>query len=125
MSLAIQLPPREDQVEFNLRVWERVRADPALARIEGRFETDRHGHLVTTPPPGNQHGGRQFEIGFLLRGLLGGNVRTECPLSTSDGVKGIDVVWFCREDGTMEFHGPGGPLPCSTLCPDFPAAIDP
>lgn len=176
MSLAIQLPPREDQVEFNLRVWERVLADPALAKLDGHIETDRHGHIIMTPPPGYQHGGRQFEIGFRLRSLLGGNVRTECPLSTSDGVKGIDVVWisdlrettavcgqllveapeicvevfspsnslpemeekralyfdagasevwFCREDGTMEFHGPGGPLTTSSLCPDFPAVIDP
>jgi Uma2 family endonuclease len=176
MSLAIQLPPREDQVEFNLSVWERVLADPALAKLDGHIETDRHGHIIMTPLPGYQHGGRQFEIGFRLRSLLGGNVRTECPLSTSDGVKGIDVVWisdlrettavcgqllveapeicvevfspsnslpemeekrslyfdagasevwFCREDGAMEFHGPGGPLTSSSLCPEFPSVIDP
>lgn len=94
MSLAIQLPLRKDQTEFNLRVWERLRADPELAKITGRFETDRHGHIIMTPPPGYQHGGRQFEIGFQLRSRLGGNVRTECPLSTSDGVKAVDVVWL-------------------------------
>lgn len=37
MSLAIQLPPREDQQEFNLRVWERLLADPDLAKM--RFLT--------------------------------------------------------------------------------------
>lgn len=94
MSLAIQLPPRDDQQEFNLRVWERLLADPELARIPGSFETDRHGHIIMTPPPGYYHGGRQFEIGYLLRKLLGGNVRTECPLSTSDGIKAVDVVWL-------------------------------
>jgi Uma2 family endonuclease len=94
VSLAIQLPPRDDQQEFNLRVWHRLLADTDLAKIEGRFETDRHGHLLMTPPPGYQHGGRQFEIGYLLRKLLGGNVRTECPLSTSDGVKAVDVAWL-------------------------------
>jgi Uma2 family endonuclease len=176
MSLAIQLPPREDQMEFNLRVWERVLADPALAKLEGRIETDRHGQIIMTPPPGSFHSSRQSRILLLLDRLLGGRALAECPLTTSDGVKGIDVawfsdhryaasfdprcflespeicvevlsrsntraemeekralyfdagaseVWFCREDGTMEFHGPGGPLPASILCPDFPAVIDP
>ncbi|MCW1887109.1 Uma2 family endonuclease [Luteolibacter flavescens] len=94
MSLAIQLPLRGDQTEFNLRVWERLLADPELAKITGRFETDRHGHILMSPPPGYHHGSRQFEIGYQLRTRLGGNVRTECPLSTSDGVKAVDVVWL-------------------------------
>ncbi len=104
MSLAIQLPPRDDQQEFNLRAWERLLADADLAKIPGSFETDRHGHIIMTPPPGYQHGGRQFEIGYLLRKILGGNVRTECPLSTSDGVKAVDVVWLSdfRESSALK-----------------------
>ena len=94
MSLAIHLPPREDQQGFNLRVWQRMLEDPQLAKIEGRLETDRHGHVLMSPPPGYHHASRQFEIGYQLRKLLGGNVRTECPLSTSDGVKAIDVAWL-------------------------------
>jgi Uma2 family endonuclease len=94
MSLALHLPPRTDQKEFNLRVWETLLADPVLAKMDGRFETDRHGHIIMTPPPGYHHGGRQFEVGYILRKMLGGNVRTECPLSTSDGVKAVDVVWL-------------------------------
>lgn len=120
MSLAIQLPPRGDQKEFNLRVWERLIADPELAKIPGRFETNRHGQIVMTPPAGYHHGGRQFEIGYILRKILGGNVRTECPLSTSDGVETVDVVWFCEEDGAMRFHAPAGPLEKSRFCPDVP-----
>lgn len=105
MSLAIQLPPREDQQGFNLRVWEEILADPSLAKIPNRIETDRHGHIIMTPPPGYQHGGRQFEIGYLLRKLLGGNVRTECPLSTSDGVKAVDVVWLSDLRESSALHG--------------------
>ena len=112
MSLAIQLPPREDQQEFNLRVWMRILDDPDLAKIEGRFETDRHGHILMSPPPGYQHASRQFEIGWQLRKRLGGKVRTECPLSTSDGVKAIDVAWLSdlRESaalsGQLLVHAP-------------------
>jgi Uma2 family endonuclease len=94
MSIAIQLPPRDDQREFNLLAWKKMLADGELAKIEGRLETDRHGHILMSPPPGYQHASRQFEIGYQLRKQLGGNVRTECPLSTSDGIKAIDVAWL-------------------------------
>ena len=94
MSLAIQLPPHEDQVDFNLRIWEQLLADPALAKVEGRIETDRHGHLIMSPPPGSFHSSRQSRIHILLDRLMGGRALTECPLSTSDGVKSADVVWF-------------------------------
>ncbi len=43
MSLAIQLPRREDQTAFKRAAWERITADPALAGIEVRLESDRHG----------------------------------------------------------------------------------
>jgi len=94
MSLAIQLPAREDQMEFNLRIWEQLLADPELAKVEGRIETDRHGHIIMIPPPGPPHGSRQADISYHLRVLLGGRVVTECPISTSDGVKAADVAWF-------------------------------
>lgn len=94
MSLAIQLPAREDQMEFNLRIWEQVLADPELAKVTGRIETDRHGHIIMIPPAGPPHGSRQADIAFQLRIQLGGRVVTECPISTSDGVKAADLGWF-------------------------------
>lgn len=94
MGLAIQLPLRPDQQEFNLRVWERLLADRELARIEGRIETDRHGQIIMSPPPGPIHGTRQAEIAYLLRSRMGGRLVTECSISTSDGVKAADVGWF-------------------------------
>jgi len=93
MSLAIQLPPREDQQTFNLDAWQRVLADPELAKIEARIETDRHGHVLMSPPPTRQHGSRQFAIARLLHKLLGDHVQTESPVSTSDGVRSADVSW--------------------------------
>ena len=94
MPLMLRVPPRESQDAFNLRRWEKVLADRQLAGMAQRIETDRHGHIVMTPPPGPIHGSRQFQIAKALDSLLAGKVITECPLSTSDGVKAVDVGWF-------------------------------
>ena len=51
-----------------------------------------------SPPPAPAHGDQQSEIVYLLKTLLPqGRVVTECPLSTSDGVKAIDVAWLVPE----------------------------
>jgi Uma2 family endonuclease len=47
-----------------------------------------------TPPPSPRHGALQSEIAYHLRSAQSaGRVITECPLSTSDGVKAADVAW--------------------------------
>jgi Uma2 family endonuclease len=79
---------------LNLRRWAELVADRQLARFEGRIETDRHGHIILSPPPAPSHGSFQSEIAYLLRTLMrGGRVLTECPISTADGVKAADVAW--------------------------------
>ena len=51
-----------------------------------------------SPPPAPAHGDQQSEIVYLLKTLLPhGRVVTECPLSTSDGVKAVDVAWLAPE----------------------------
>ena len=98
MPLTIQLHPSERQTAFNLKRWRELLEDPDLARLPHRIETDRHGHILMSLPPAPAHGNQQNEIGFLLRTLLPqGQVVTECPLSTSDGVKAIDVAWLAPE----------------------------
>jgi Uma2 family endonuclease len=93
-TLHIELPSHAAQVEPNLRRWAEVIADPELAKLEGRIETDRHGHVLMTPPPAPKHGALQSEIAFHLRSLsTDGRVMTECPVSTADGVKSADVAW--------------------------------
>lgn len=37
---------------------------------------------------------------------------------------GAGEVWFCGEDGVMQFHGPNAQLERSLLCPDFPARVE-
>jgi Uma2 family endonuclease len=93
-TLNIELPPHAEQVDCNLRRWAELVADPELARFEGRIETDRHGHVLMSPPPRPNHGALQSEIAYHLRFLSReGRVITECPVSTADGVKAADVAW--------------------------------
>src|SRR3989442_2158687 len=93
-TLTLELPPHKTQTAFNLRRWAELLADPELAKVEGRIETDRHGHIIMSPPPAPSHGSYQSEIGYLLRTLMpNGRVLSECPVSTADGVKTADVAW--------------------------------
>jgi len=95
VALTIQLQPSAQQSAFNLKRWAELVADPELARLPHRIETDRHGHILMSPLPAPRHGNFQSEIAHILRSLLAsGRVITECPLSTSDGVKALDVAWL-------------------------------
>ena len=103
-TLSIALPAQKAQTAFNLRRWEEIRADPRWTCVEGRIETDRHGRVLMSPPPAPQHGSYQSEIAYLLRSLLEeGRVLTECPISTSDGVRAADVAWASA--GSMRLLG--------------------
>ena len=93
MPLTIQ--PSAQQTAFNLKRWAELLADPELTRLAHRIETDRRGHIVMSPPPTPKHGNFQSEIAHILRSLLTtGRVITECPVSTSEGVKAVDVAWL-------------------------------
>src|SRR5438552_15710873 len=93
-TLTLDLLPHKTQTPLNLRRWAELLADGELAKIEGRIETDRYGHIVMFPVAAPSHGSFQAEIGHLLWSLLReGRVLTECPISTADGVKAADVAW--------------------------------
>jgi len=93
-TLTIKLPSQKEQTDFNLRRWDQLLADPEMAKIEGRVETDRYGYVIMSPPPAARHGSYQSEISYLLRSLMKtGRVFTECPISTADGVRAADVAW--------------------------------
>lgn len=93
-DMAIELPSRANQTEFNLERWGQILADSFLASLEQRIETDRHGHVIMTPPPGSRHSDLRSELAFKLRELLrDGTTRVEVPISTADGVRAADVAW--------------------------------
>jgi Uma2 family endonuclease len=96
--ITIELPERVSQTKFNLERWAEILADPALAKLPNRIETDRHGHILMSPPPAFLHSRWQSSIAILLSNLLShGLVLTECPLATADGVKAIDVAWLAAD----------------------------
>ena len=96
-------PPERDAVEhdrtaFNLAVWDKLIADPELAKLPHRIETDEFGQIILSPPPAPSHGSRQSRISWQLRNLAShGEVVSECPISASKGVKAADVAW-CSEE---------------------------
>jgi Uma2 family endonuclease len=108
VAITIELPDLKSQTSFNLVRWAELCADPRLAKLSDRIETDRHGHILMTPPPAFGHGRRQFSLGNLLSKLLPqGLVITECPVSTADGVKAVDVAWL--GPGRLEIDDEPGP----------------
>jgi len=103
VPVTIELPDLKSQSSFNLARWQEILADPRLATLPERIETDRHGRIIMTPPPGFLHADRQGHIADLLKDLLpDGRVLAECPLSTADGVKAIDLAWLSK--GRVEFR---------------------
>jgi Uma2 family endonuclease len=95
VPITIELPERLSQTKFNRERWAEILMEPALAKLPNRVETDRHGHILMSPPPAFRHSRRQGDIIHLLNELLpDGRTLPECPLSTADGVKAIDVAWL-------------------------------
>jgi len=97
-TLTLELPSLKSQTASNLRRWAELCVDPELAKFQGLIETDRHGHIIMTPPAEANHGESQSEVVYLLRSLLPhGRVVTDCPISTADGVKVADAAWATPE----------------------------
>lgn len=116
MALVIKLPTQKDQTRFNLDCWERILADPELATLHQRIETDRHGKIIMSPPPGNHHSFRQSEILFLLRTrLASGRSQVEVSISTSDGIRAADVAWT-SDERFEDIYDPRAYLAAPDLC---------
>lgn len=115
MPLTIELPPRKSLLAFNRRRWAELIADKSLARLPGRIETDRYGHIIMSPPAPGSHGNKQSEIAYFLRSQMpSGNTITECPISTSDGIKVADVGWYSGERFSKVRNEP-----CYTIAPEI------
>ena len=158
--------------------WEEICADPLLANLPYRIETDKWGNILMSPPAGGYHSFRQGRVTRLFGQLMpNGYELPECPVQTAGGVKAMDIgwmseerfaqlesetgvhqiapeicvevrspsnsfeeiqekmrlyfgkgaieCWVCDREGRMSFFNIEGPIPCSELCPGFPAQITP
>jgi len=120
MSSVLGLPEIEmaevDCHAFNLAVWECVSADEKLARLNYRIETDKHGQLIMSPLPAPSHGKKQMDIGYILNTLkTNGEVISECPISTTGGVKAADVAW-CSDEVWKSTEDQNCLVTCPELC---------
>ena len=95
MSVLQELKPITNYHAFNVARWEELLADPAVAAMERRIETNRHGIILMNPNPGIEHGSWQSDSSHILKGYFQeGRIISECPISTSEGVKLADVAWI-------------------------------
>jgi Uma2 family endonuclease len=63
--------------------------------VSEKIETDRDGNLIMGPPPRTRHRVRQDRINLQLKQLLPeGAPSPKGPVSTGEGVKVADVVWY-------------------------------
>ena len=113
-----------EQHEFNVRRWAELVADPKLASVPNKIETDRDGKIIMSPPAAGGHGDRQVQIGHQLTGLLPkGRVIAELGVSTSEGTKVPDVAWLSTEhpqglNDTMLAAKPAPEICIEILSPD-------
>jgi len=88
----IELQPRNEQ---HLARWKELGADPELAKLPYKIETDRLGRILMSPPPFFDHVRHVARIIELLHGHLpAGKALAETPVVTSDGVKVTDAAWI-------------------------------
>ena len=81
-----------------MAIWERLCADPQLASLPYKVETTLEGKIIMSPAS-LRHASLQSNIVVILHALAresgaGGEVMSECPVVTADGVKVPDVAWL-------------------------------
>jgi Uma2 family endonuclease len=77
--------------------WEEIIADRSLRDLPFKIETNRH-HKIIMSPASAWHGNYEYKIGRILERLMGeGEIVTEAPVRTSEGVRVADVAWISRE----------------------------
>lgn len=84
-----------EQHALNRRAWELLVNDPAPGEVLEKIETDRDGNRIMSPPPKRPHARRANRIAKLLGQLLPEGVwQIDDTVSTPEGVKMPDVVWY-------------------------------
>src|SRR6266550_2780512 len=89
--MQIELHPQPEAI----KCWEQLCADPELARLPYKIETDRFSRILMSPPPAFDHTRFVGKIIRLLNQLLPeGLAVAETPVHTADGIKVTDAAWL-------------------------------
>jgi Uma2 family endonuclease len=89
--MQIEIQPQPGAIER----WQELLADPELARLPFKIETDRFGRILMSPPPVFDHTRYVAKIIRLLHKLLPeGQAVAETPVLTADGIKVADAAWL-------------------------------
>jgi Uma2 family endonuclease len=77
--------------------WDEICADPTLANLPYKIETNRHGQIVMSPAR-HLHSRQQSDIVVRLsRIATSGYLLLEAAVETTEGVKVADVAWGSDE----------------------------
>jgi Uma2 family endonuclease len=111
MSATATSRPFAEQHALTRQVCDRLVDVPKWDDVLEKIETDRDGNLIMSPPPRTRHRVRQQRISGLLNQLLpAGGSFTEGAVSTLQGTKVADVVWYpatrAREVADNDFSLP-------------------
>jgi hypothetical protein len=107
-----------EQDAFNRQVWARLVNDPTLNDALEKIETDRDGNLIMSPPPTDPHIVRQNLIARTLDRLRPeGLWLVNGTVSTTEGVKIPDTVWYSKERVAARAAAPDELL--SRIAPDI------
>ena len=107
-----------EQDALNRQVWARLVNDPTLNDALEKIETDRDGNLIMSPPPTDPHIVRQNLIGKAMDRLLpDGLSLVNGTVSTTEGVKIPDTLWYSKERVAARAAAPDELL--SRIAPDI------
>jgi len=77
--------------------WQQVCEDPSLQNLPYKIELNQQGQIIMSPASIN-HIFYQSKISTLLKNkLTHGEVASEFPVETTDGLKVVDVAWVSDE----------------------------
>jgi Uma2 family endonuclease len=92
--MQIDIHPQPDAITR----WQQLLADPELARLPYRIETDRFDRTIMSPPPAYRHTRYVSKITKLLNKFLPtGQANADTAVLTADGIKVPDATWISPE----------------------------
>lgn len=84
--------------------WAEVLENKSLRDLPFKIETNRHGQVVLSPISPSHGRYQGMIIGILYSMKTSGNLYSECPIQTPEGVKVPDVAWASNARSALNCH---------------------